>query len=53
MGVVRTAVRRKKRGRRSSIANVVAIIGIGHITESAHQLDLTGANQHFTHLNGQ
>lgn len=50
MGVVRTAARRKKRGRRS-VANVGVIIDIGYIIESAHQLELTVANQHLTHLN--
>lgn len=51
MGMCNVAAMRRKRGLRSSVANVGAIIGIGYITESAHQLDLTVANQHLTHLN--
>lgn len=51
MGMCGVAANRRKRGLRSSVANVGAIIGIGYITESAKQLDLTVANTRLTHLN--
>ena len=51
MGMVSVAAHRRKRGLRSSTANVGAIIGVGYITESASRLDLTVANTHLIHLN--
>ena len=51
MGMVGVAAHRRKRGLRSSTANVGAIIGVGYITESASRLDLTVANTHLIHLN--
>ena len=51
MGMVGVAANRRKRGLRSSTANVGAIIGVGYITESASRLDLTVANTHLIHLN--
>ena len=49
--MVGVAANRRKRGLRSSTANVGAIIGVGYITESASRLDLTVANTHLIHLN--
>ncbi|XXH02069.1 protein transport protein bet1 [Hypoxylon texense] len=43
MGMIGVAGNRRKRGLRSSVANVGAIIGVGYITQSARQLDLTVA----------
>jgi thioester reductase-like protein len=51
MGMCAVAANRRGRGLRSSTANVGAIIGVGYITESARQLDLTVISTHLTHLN--
>ncbi|RYP37144.1 hypothetical protein DL768_010897 [Monosporascus sp. mg162] len=51
MGMCGVAANRRKRGLRSSVANVGAIIGVGYITQNARQLDLTVANTHLIHLN--
>lgn len=51
MGMCGVAAKRRKRGLRSSVTNVGAIIGVGYITQSARQLDLTVANTHLIHLN--
>jgi nucleoside-diphosphate-sugar epimerase len=50
MGMCGIAAARRRRGLVSSVANVGAIIGVGYITQSARQLDLTVANTHLTHL---
>ncbi|KAL2024717.1 hypothetical protein VTK56DRAFT_6918 [Thermocarpiscus australiensis] len=50
MGMCGVAAARRRRGLVSSVANVGAIIGVGYITQSARQLDLTVANTHLTHL---
>ncbi|KAL2169173.1 hypothetical protein VTG60DRAFT_6413 [Thermothelomyces hinnuleus] len=50
MGMCGVAAARRRRGLVSSVANVGAIIGVGYITQSARQLDLTVANTHLTNL---
>ncbi|KAK4628110.1 hypothetical protein CLAFUR0_04718 [Fulvia fulva] len=50
MGMCGVAMNRQKRGLRSSVVNVGAIIGIGYITDSARQLDVTVAKAHMMHL---
>ncbi|RYP47174.1 hypothetical protein DL768_006724 [Monosporascus sp. mg162] len=53
MGMVGVAGNRRKRGLRSSVVNVGAIIGVGYITQSARQLDLTVAKTAMMHLSEQ
>lgn len=50
MGMCAVAAHRRKRGLRSSVANVGAIIGVGYITDSVERLDLTVVNTRLTHL---
>ncbi|KAI1125435.1 polyketide synthase [Nemania abortiva] len=50
MGMCAIAGNRRKRGLRSSVANVGAIIGLGYITDSAERLDLTVRSARLTHL---
>ncbi|KAI1298194.1 hypothetical protein F5Y03DRAFT_386702 [Xylaria venustula] len=53
MGMVGVAARRRKRGLRSSVVNVGAIIGVGYITQSDRQLDATVAKTAMMHLSEQ
>jgi nucleoside-diphosphate-sugar epimerase len=53
MGMIGVAGNRRKRGLRSSVVNVGAIIGVGYITQSARQLDLTVAKTAMMHLSEQ
>lgn len=50
MGMCSVAANRRKRGLRSSVVNVGAIIGVGYITQSARQLDVTVAKTAMMHL---
>ena len=50
MGMCGVAANRRKRGLSSSVVNVGAIIGVGYITQSARQLDITVANTHMIRL---
>lgn len=53
MGMIGVAGSRRKRGLRSSVVNVGAIIGIGYITQSQRQLDVTVAKTAMMHLSEQ
>ncbi|KAJ6195920.1 polyketide synthase PksF [Bipolaris maydis] len=53
MGMIGVAGNRRKRGLRSSVANVGAIIGVGYITQSDRQLDVTVAKTAMMHLSEQ
>ncbi|KAF9872525.1 hypothetical protein CkaCkLH20_10022 [Colletotrichum karsti] len=53
MGMIGVAGNRRKRGLRSSVVNVGAIIGIGYITQSERQLDVTVAKTAMMHLSEQ
>lgn len=53
MGMIGVAGQRRKRGLRSSVVNVGAIIGVGYITQSARQLDVTVAKAAMMHLSEQ
>ncbi|PHH92952.1 hypothetical protein CDD83_3110 [Cordyceps sp. RAO-2017] len=53
MGMIGVAGNRRKRGLRSSVVNVGAIIGVGYITQSARQLDVTVAKTAMMHLSEQ
>ncbi|KAI1768458.1 hypothetical protein GGR53DRAFT_532368 [Hypoxylon sp. FL1150] len=53
MGMVGVAGCRRKRGLRSSVVNVGAIIGVGYITQSDRQLDVTVAKTAMMHLSEQ
>ncbi|KAF2129141.1 polyketide synthase PksF [Dothidotthia symphoricarpi CBS 119687] len=53
MGMVGVAGNRRKRGLRSSVVNVGAIIGVGYITQSDRQLDVTVAKTAMMHLSEQ
>ena len=50
MGMCGVAANRRKRGLASCVVNVGAIIGVGYITESARQLDVTVAKLAMMHL---
>lgn len=53
MGMIGVAGQRRKRGLRSSVVNVGAIIGVGYITQSDRQLDVTVAKTAMMHLSEQ
>ncbi|KAK1585492.1 uncharacterized protein LY79DRAFT_671083 [Colletotrichum navitas] len=53
MGMIGVAGRRRERGLRASVVNVGAIIGVGYITQSDRQLDLTVAKTAMMHLSEQ
>ena len=53
MGMIGVAGNRRKRGLRSSVVNVGAIIGVGYITQSDRQLDVTVAKTAMMHLSEQ
>ncbi|EDU46789.1 lovastatin nonaketide synthase [Pyrenophora tritici-repentis Pt-1C-BFP] len=53
MGMIGVAGHRRKRGLRSSVVNVGAIIGVGYITQSDRQLDVTVAKTAMMHLSEQ
>ncbi|KAI1374301.1 hypothetical protein F4677DRAFT_461577 [Hypoxylon crocopeplum] len=53
MGMIGVAGCRRKRGLRSSVVNVGAIIGVGYITQSDRQLDVTVAKTAMMHLSEQ
>jgi hypothetical protein len=50
MGMCGVAANRRKRGLTSSVVNVGAIIGVGYITQSDRQLDVTVAKTAMMHL---
>ena len=50
MGMCGVAANRRKRGLASSVVNVGAIIGVGYITQSDRQLDVTVAKTAMMHL---
>ena len=50
MGMCGVAANRRKRGLNSSVVNVGAIIGVGYITQSDRQLDVTVAKTAMMHL---
>lgn len=53
MGMIGVVGNRRKRGLRSSVVNVGAIIGVGYITQSDRQLDVTVAKTAMMHLSEQ
>ena len=53
MGMIGVAGHRRKRGLRSSVVNIGAIIGVGYITQSDRQLDVTVAKTAMMHLSEQ
>ena len=50
MGMCGVAANRRKRGLRSSVVNVGAVMGAGYITQSDRQLDVTVAKMAMMHL---